>query len=282
MQRPRRYLLLMLLVAALTSGCGVRFMYRQLDWLIPWYVYDYVDLQGEQRSLLEQRLLSQLDWHCRTQLPAYSAWLTTLADDPQAALRRPALDLHYREMIDYWKALATRLSPDLAAVMATASDAQVEELFQSLEARNQRSVERYITPGPEQRHENRVERMTRQLRRWVGPLSDAQQQAVAGWSRGLQPIAEQWIAARRNWQKQLRSVLQARSDSGALALAIRRLLVEPRQLWTADFRNLADRNEEITLQFLSEFADSLQTQQVRHLSAELKALAADFDALACA
>ena len=277
-----RALLATLLVAFLVVGCGVRFMYRQLDWLIPWYVYDYVDLQGQQRSLLEQRLMTQLDWHCRTQLPIYSVWLKTLAEDPRSALRRPALDRHYREMIGYWETLAERFSPDLAEVLATASDDQVTELFDSLEARNQRSIERYVTPGPEKRHRKRVDRMGRQLRRWVGPLSDDQQQAIADWSRDLQPIAEQWIAARRHWQKQLYEVLQMRADQQALELGLRRLLVEPRHLWTDDFRALAERNEEITLQFLSTFAESLQPQQISHLSAELQALAEDFDALSCA
>ena len=281
MSTTTRWLLPALLAALLTVGCGVRFTYRQLDWLIPWYVYDYVDLQQEQRSLLEQRLMSQLDWHCRTQLPLYAAWLSVLAGDPRAALRRPALDRHYRQLIDYWKTLAGRLSPELAAVMAIATDAQVEELFQNLEARNRRSVERYVTPGPEQRHEQRVERMTQQLQRWVGPLTAPQQRSVVRWSLDLQPMAEQWIAARRNWQSQLRGLLEARADRQALEQGVRRLLVEPRQLWSADFRVLAEANEELTLQFLADFGESLQSQQLRHLSVELEALAADFDALAC-
>ena len=121
-----------LLAAAISTGCSIRFMYRQLDWLVPWYVYDYVSLESTQRSLLEQRLLRQLEWHCATQLPAYSGWLSGIAVDPVGALSRPALDKHYQQLVQYWRILVGKLSPDIATLLATASDAQIEELMASL------------------------------------------------------------------------------------------------------------------------------------------------------
>jgi len=40
----------------LLAGCGVRFFYTQLDWLIPWHLRDYVSLDAGQRSALDRRL----------------------------------------------------------------------------------------------------------------------------------------------------------------------------------------------------------------------------------
>ena len=65
----------------LLTGCGPRLVYPHLDWLIPFYVDDYISLNRKQGSMLEKRLLQVLDWHCRTQLPAYAQSLRELAKD---------------------------------------------------------------------------------------------------------------------------------------------------------------------------------------------------------
>ena len=49
-----------LVVVALLAGCA-SFTYNRLDWLIPWYVDGYVDLTGDQRALLRERLTPSLE-----------------------------------------------------------------------------------------------------------------------------------------------------------------------------------------------------------------------------
>ena len=60
------------------AGCGPRLIYPHLDWLIPWYVNDYISLDDTQNNMLQKRLLKQLDWHCRTQLPSYAKTLRAI------------------------------------------------------------------------------------------------------------------------------------------------------------------------------------------------------------
>ena len=61
--------------ALLLVGCGLRFAYSQLDWLLPWYLRDYVTLDAGQRGEFDRRLAGLLDWHCRSHLPEYVALL---------------------------------------------------------------------------------------------------------------------------------------------------------------------------------------------------------------
>ncbi|MBW2478807.1 MAG: hypothetical protein JRF38_02360, partial [Deltaproteobacteria bacterium] len=70
-----------ILIALASTGCGPRLMYQHLDWLIPWYVSDYISLDSDQQNLLEERLAKLLDWHCRTQLPVYAMTLRALGRD---------------------------------------------------------------------------------------------------------------------------------------------------------------------------------------------------------
>lgn len=75
MPKTLRALLVILLAVLLLGGCSLRFAYGKLDWLVPWYVRDFVTLNAGQRSDLDRRLAVQLTWHCRTQLADYAAGL---------------------------------------------------------------------------------------------------------------------------------------------------------------------------------------------------------------
>ena len=58
--------------ALLLVGCGLRFAYSQLDWLLQRYLRDYVTLDAGQRGEFDRRLAGLLDWHCRSHLPSTS------------------------------------------------------------------------------------------------------------------------------------------------------------------------------------------------------------------
>ncbi len=271
----------LLLAVAISTGCSIRFMYRQLDWLVPWYVYDYVSLESTQRSLLEQRLLRQLEWHCTTQLPAYSEWLREIAVNPVDVLSRPALDKHYQQLIQYWRILVGKLSPDIATLLATASDAQIDELMASLEKRNRKSHDRIVSAEPEEGVQRRIREMVKQLRRWIGPLSTLQVRRVEQWGRDIGPIGLQWVESRRNWQKTLGEALAYRGDMGIFEPKIRELMVAPEKLWNTEFAKAVAQNEEITLQLISELVPMLDERQREHLKARLTGWAGDFEELAC-
>ena len=281
--RKRRFKVVasIFLAATLSTGCSIRFMYRQLDWLVPWYVYDYVSLESTQRSLLEQRLLRQLEWHCTTQLPAYSEWLSEIAVDPVEALSRPSLDNHYQQLVRYWRILVGKLSPDIAILLATASDAQIDELMASLEKRNQESYERIVSAEPDERAQRRIRKMVKQLRRWMGPLSTVQIRRVERWGRDIGPIGLQWVESRRKWQETLRATLADRGDMDIFEPRIRELMVSPEKLWNAEFAKAVAQNEDKTLQLISKLVPMLDERQREHLKSRLTGWAEDFEVLAC-
>ncbi|HEY6611743.1 MAG TPA: DUF6279 family lipoprotein, partial [Pseudomonas sp.] len=65
-------LLLALLVLAACSR--MELVYRNLDWLIPWKLDDYLSLDAGQSVWLDARLDDHLRWHCRSELPRYLDW----------------------------------------------------------------------------------------------------------------------------------------------------------------------------------------------------------------
>jgi len=56
----------------LTMGCSsTTFFYNRLDFILPWYVNDYADLNREQNNYLDELLDSFLQWHRTRELPCY-------------------------------------------------------------------------------------------------------------------------------------------------------------------------------------------------------------------
>ena len=76
----KKHILFLCLLLGL-ANCSAKLIYYHLDWLIPWYVDDYISLDSDQRTMLENRLIQQLEWHCRTQLPDYAVSLRKLGND---------------------------------------------------------------------------------------------------------------------------------------------------------------------------------------------------------
>ncbi|MGB8971115.1 MAG: DUF6279 family lipoprotein, partial [Pseudomonas capeferrum] len=70
---------------ALAACSRIDLAYRNLDRLVPWSLGDYLDMNREQKVLLDERLKQHLAWHCKTQLPSYLDWLdrvrTMVAED---------------------------------------------------------------------------------------------------------------------------------------------------------------------------------------------------------
>ena len=123
------------IIAALTllliTACGPRWYYHHLDWMIPWYVDDYLALDSGQRNDLERRLAIQLNWHCRTQLTEYATFLKSVSRDfqtPDTTVTREQFVSYLQSLNQYWKDLMAQVGPDVADIVITASDDQIGEL----------------------------------------------------------------------------------------------------------------------------------------------------------
>ncbi|MDZ3993402.1 hypothetical protein PspTeo4_25360 [Pseudomonas sp. Teo4] len=84
--RLLKTLLIAIGVALALVACNrIDLAYRNLDRLVPWSLTDYLDMNGDQKALLDERLKQHLAWHCKTQLPGYLDWLdrvrTMVAED---------------------------------------------------------------------------------------------------------------------------------------------------------------------------------------------------------
>ena len=67
----KRYLLVLFLLLALGACSSTTFFYNRLDFILPWYVQDYVELNGQQEQYLDELLRPFLARHRVEELPTY-------------------------------------------------------------------------------------------------------------------------------------------------------------------------------------------------------------------
>jgi len=273
-----------IIIGVALTGCGPRLMYQHLDWLIPWYVSDYISLDSDQQNLLEERLVKLLDWHCRTQLPVYAMTLRALGRDlanPAEPVSEATLQAYNRKIIILWKAFLQQIGPDITAILATASDDQIKELFGNLEKQNQKFRKKFVDLPPDESNRRRQERMIKRLKHWVSDLKPEQIQAVADWSRQLAPIAEQRIQHREMIQAKARNLMAHRSENPDFRSRLQALIMLPESMRSVDYQSKIELNTRITIRFLVQLDQMLTKDQRAHLLTQIESLAADFETLSC-
>ncbi len=279
----KRYILIILLMIGV-SGCSLRMTYPYLDWLIPWYVDDYITLNQEQSRLLENRLINALNWHCHTQLPAYGQTLKDLSydlDDSRLPLSVERLHAYADQLKILWRVIKIQIGPEVADILATASDEQLAELFENVEQRNNTFKVKYVDIPLAQLEQKRRKKMIKRIKRWLSEITPVQKQAVFDWSAEIRPLAADGLDHRQRVAAELKNLLTKRQDDPDFRGAFVNLLLNIDQLRSAHYQNNIDVNTDLTLMLLAKIERSLTPIQRSYLLGRIRTFSADFEKQNC-
>ena len=275
---------LIVLFLLLVTGCGTRFYYYQLDWLIPFFLRDYISLNSEQKSILKERLLKQIDWHCKTQLADYSETLRSLSKDlssPDHPIGYDGLKNYYAKFQGFWAELIRQVAPDIAEILRTATDAQIEELFENLDKRNDEMRAEYIDLSPSERIKQREERMLKGLRKWLSGPTPEQKQAVSAWIKQLKPIGQEWLLYRDKIQEEVINLLKQRKELPDFNQKLVEILTHQERMRSSTYQAKSDYNRDITLKLGVNIIHLMIPEQRTHLLKRIDSFATDFEKIKC-
>lgn len=270
---------LVVLSSLLLTGCGVRFVYNQLDWLIPWYLDDYVELERDQETLFEERLQSYLAWHRTDQLPRYSAFLHQVADRAEKGLTHDDIALIEDQTEQFAQALMDRMLNDLIDLLETASDEQIEQLFRRLEKDNNEYRREYIEVSADKQKKQRYKEVIKYAERWTGRLSDEQVKQIGEWVVQFELMGQEIEAARLAWQDEFRRVLALRSDRKVYETAFKKLISNPDFGRSDELKRKLAYNSELAVKLYLELDKTLTQRQRDHMVKKMRSYADDFQLL---
>jgi hypothetical protein len=282
MSRWLKHIAVVLTVTLALGACSrVGLAYRNLDVIIPWTLSDYLDMNGEQKSWLDERLKEHLSWHCTTQLPGYLDWLdrlqTMIATNQ---VTDAALQARAQEAEQAIAETAREITPSAIELLQGLDDKQVAEMNDAFAKDRRKRQAEYLKPTLDQQIKERSARMEKRLNDWLGPLNNTQQQRVTTWSRALGDQNTQWLANRVHWQKQF-SAAVAQRQSPQFPQRIETLLINRESLWTPAYRKaFANTEAQARSLFVDLMAASTPSQRERLLK-KIDGVRKDFSDLKC-
>lgn len=271
-----------LTVTLALGGCSrMGLAYRNLDIIIPWSLSDYLDMNIEQKSWLNERLREHLSWHCSTQIPGYLDWLDRLQAMVETnQVTDAALQARTEEAKQAIAETAREITPSAIELLQGLNDKQVAEMNEAFAKDLRKHQEQYLKPSLDQQIKERGERMEKRLRDWLGPLNPSQQQRVVAWSTSLGDQNTQCIANRAHWQKQFSEAV-AQRQSPQFPQQIETLLVNRESLWTPQYRQaFANTEAQARSLFVDLMAESTPEQRQRLLK-KMEGVRKDFSDLKC-
>ncbi|MDR6713129.1 hypothetical protein J2W83_002732 [Pseudomonas hunanensis] len=263
-------------------GCSrIDLAYRNLDTLVPWSLGDYLDMNREQKSWLDQRLQEHLAWHCKTQLPGYLDWLDQMREMvAKDQVTDQALQQRTVEARQAISRVTEAITPSATELLRGMDDRQVDEMRQAFRQDISERQAKYVaTPLPKQ-IENRATRMEKRLKPWLGELNAAQRLRVMSWSQALGDQNRQWIANRAHWQQQLMLAMNQRATP-SFEPRLAQLLQRKESLWTPEYRAAFENTEQQARSLLVDLVKESSPAQRQYLQERLAKVRTSFSELKC-
>jgi hypothetical protein len=253
------------LCALLLTGCTATFTYNRLDWLIPWYVDGYVDLNREQRQILEGQLEPLLKWHREKELARYIDML----DRIERELGSPVTADTVQAWIDDITVALERTEASMLSLALdfseSLSDAQMAEFTANLWQRQSDYEEEFLDRSEEVYRRDSYDSLANFLRRFTGPLQSAQKERLRIAADKLLRFDKAWLEERSLWLKTLEPLLrrepgwQQRVQAAYTARKVQR---------TPRYREYLAHNLGVISEALAEVLNQLDSKQRKRLARE--------------
>ena len=162
------YLLLALLFI---GGCSsTTFVYNRLDFILPWYLDDYVELDRAQETFLDEQLQPFLAWHRSEELPRYTQILDDIArrlDGPLTGQDVAAISLEFEQA---WFRLEGRSLEWLLALGERLTEEQVQQFLDELWEQQEEYQKKYLERSDREYHEDSYDSLLDSVQDYLGRL----------------------------------------------------------------------------------------------------------------
>ncbi len=196
------------IIALSQSACSNRFTYNQLDWLIPWYVDDYVDLTAEQSDEFDRRLAPVLTWHRTEEIETLIALLDSIEQSLDAPLTQAQVTQWISEVQASIRRVEIRLLDVLIQTGTDLTDKQVASVIENLAEKQAELQKKYLTRTDQDYAEDSAERLIENLENYLGRLDAKQKTIVKDATGAMLRFDRQWLAERDQWIMQVKTLLQ--------------------------------------------------------------------------
>ncbi|PQJ70326.1 hypothetical protein BTO01_03135 [Vibrio jasicida] len=259
-----------LISIVLLAGCAKKFLYSNIDWVVIEYLDDYVSLDGEQESLLEERVLLLADWHKEEELPLYIDHLKQLESLNRDNVTLESLQANRDQMRDHYQRLVSKAAPDLFSLSMQLDTKQESEFVDSVKERYKERDEKYAGKTEQELREIVLENTEEWMEEWLGKLSNQQKVRAKQLSKEVIINSPLWRDYRSSIIQELEYLFENKTNTVVYQQVFMKLLFEPESYYSDQLRDNIDRNIELTDQFTLDISQSMSDKQWRHFHGKIR------------
>ncbi len=271
-----RLAVLALLLVFLAGCSGTRFLYNRLDFLVPWYLGDYVSLDREQGRLLKSELQPFLDWHRLEELPRYVALLDQLEGQLEEELAHADLRALVADAEVAIYRLQERALDWMLALGEELRDEQIAGFLASLREQQAEYEEKYLERDDDEFRRDACDRLEDNARKYLGRLQREQKAGLGAACGDMWRSDSLWLEARAQWVARLEYILQRQPGWQE---DLRQALAERGETVSAAYRATYEHNARVIQLATVELLNGRTERQDVHLRRELGKLRRDLLAL---
>ncbi|MGF1776934.1 DUF6279 family lipoprotein [Vibrio nomapromontoriensis] len=250
-------------------GCGTKFIYSNLDWIVIEYIDDYVSLSRGQEAILSDRIELLSRWHKKQELPIYLRQLDTIRNQEPSLVSASFVADQMTQLRAHGKRLVEQMTPDLYALTQQLSDEQVEELVANLADQDEKLLEKYQGLDEQAIRVIYQERIESSFERWYGEVTDEHQNLAYRWSQEMTLTVIDWQMHRENMQKYVNQLLRRRSDIAYYQPEFQRFMNDPESYYTDALMEKIKKNRVIAAEYIAKSLNTLSNKQQQHLAKEI-------------
>ncbi|NQX87165.1 MAG: hypothetical protein HRT77_00725 [Halioglobus sp.] len=264
-------------VVLLLGACSsTTFVYNRLDFLVPWYVNDYADLNTQQDAYLDELLQPFLAWHRNQELPVY----VTIIDDMASRINEPVTVDSVAAIFAEFEKAYLRLEDEaldwLLKLGGQLSEQQIDDFMTVLWEKQVELEEKYLERSDAEYHEESYENMVDNAEEYLGRLSREQQEQLLAASRRLLRSDAAWLSERAAWLEKLEVVLERKPG---WEQRLRDAVVANRESLPSDYVRIYENNMEVIFAAVAELLNERSERQTKYLQSRLAELREDFETL---
>ncbi|MFL0800101.1 MAG: hypothetical protein K6L80_06630 [Agarilytica sp.] len=266
----------------LLSACSTRLAYNFLDFIIKWYVGQYVSLDSKQKRVLSGAADEFHQWHRRTQLDIYADYIDYLLK----RLDEKAIDgkwVHAQTDVaqDFIDVSAQHFKPTIIDIMHSLSDEQAKQVLKNLAKDRKDYKKKYVDISAKKQAKRRKNELLDYIAPFFGSFTKEQKKWIADWStKDIKPYETLTLKQQEIWSDEVERALEARQDKAQLDKNVDEIILYRTDDWDPDLEAILDHNQAVSYALIARLVNNQTPSQRKKMFSKLKSYRDDFRAMA--
>lgn len=176
----RVFALCLVTLACLALGActAFRLVYGQMDHVIFLTLDRYLDINPGYELRLKERIARYVEWHRRTQLPAYAQILRDAGERLQGPVSKAEVVAFNERVYERLRVMALRAVPDFADLALSLTPENLRQLEKKFAEKNDEFYKEHVKGSEETLRRRRFEKSLESYEDWFGRLDGAQRERL--------------------------------------------------------------------------------------------------------